>query len=284
MSKSVNPTVLFVDDNLDTLQSFSRLLKSQHLNVVSATDLPTALARIKDTHFDALLCDIHFNRANTNDWSAVQVATFANRVDPGIPIIASTAFFTPATFSDYEKSLFSKVYAKAEASSDDMVARVSELRNLALNRRASVERTKRPLKSSGEFDVFLCHNSADKPTVRRLANLLIRRRLRPWYDEWELIRGRPWQEALEDTIAQIRSAAILIGKTDIGPWADREMRAFLSEFVRRKVAVIPVMLPGAPDTPDLPVFLREFTWVDLRRGLRAKGIDRLVWGITGVKP
>jgi len=46
---------------------------------------------------------------------------------------------------------------------------------------------------ANEFDVFLCHNSKDKPTVRRLATLLSERGVRPWLDEDELRPGVPWQ-------------------------------------------------------------------------------------------
>jgi hypothetical protein len=58
------------------------------------------------------------------------------------------------------------------------------------------------------------------------------------------------------------------------------MRAFLSEFIDRQCPVIPVLLPGAI-APELPVFLRRMTWVDLGEG---DGIERLIWGITGRKP
>jgi len=55
----------------------------------------------------------------------------------------------------------------------------------------------------------------------------------------------------------------------------------LGEFVERKLPVIPVLLPGAPEQPELPLFLKAFTWVDLRKGLSSDGLERLVWGITG---
>lgn len=48
--------------------------------------------------------------------------------------------------------------------------------------------------------------------------------------------------------------------------------------------VIPVLLPGSSGTPQLPLFLRQLTWVDLRDGLDERRVDRLQWGITGVKP
>ncbi len=134
------------------------------------------------------------------------------------------------------------------------------------------------------YDVFLSHNSADKPVVRELATILKERGLRPWLDEWELRPGEPWQEAIEDIIQTIRTAAVCFGEAGLGPWEEPEMRACLSQFVRRKLRVIPVLLPGAPKVPDLPLFLSEFTWVDMREGLTDKAMELLVWGITGEKP
>ncbi len=141
-----------------------------------------------------------------------------------------------------------------------------------------------PLQMARNFDVFLSHNSKDKPTVRQLAENLKQRGLTVWLDEWELVPGRPWQEVLEETIETVKSAAVLIGKDGIGPWHEREMRSCLSEFVDRGLPVIPVLLPGTSRRPDLPLFLRQFTWVDLRSGLSDEGLDRLQWGITGAKP
>ncbi len=137
---------------------------------------------------------------------------------------------------------------------------------------------------SESFDVFLSHNSKDKPAVRELGLTLRTRGLKVWLDEWELIPGRPWLDVLERVIESIGCAVVLVGKDGLGPWEDREMRACLSEFVGRGLPVIPVLLPGAPDKPALPLMLRQFTWVDLRSGLTDEGVDRLLWGITGRKP
>ena len=135
-----------------------------------------------------------------------------------------------------------------------------------------------------KFDTFLSHNSNDKPTVRQLAEALKRRGLNVWLDEWELIPGRPWQEALEKIIRTTMSAVVAVSKDGLGPWETPEMRACLAQFVERKLPVIPVLLPGAGAQPELPLFLQAFTWVDLRQGLTEDGLDRLQWGITGVKP
>jgi hypothetical protein len=37
------------------------------------------------------------------------------------------------------------------------------------------------------YDVFLCHNSEDKPEIRRIANELIKQGLKPWLDEREIL-------------------------------------------------------------------------------------------------
>jgi hypothetical protein len=137
---------------------------------------------------------------------------------------------------------------------------------------------------SESFDVFLSYNSKDKLTARQLAKDLQERGLQVWLDEEQLVPGRRWQEALEEIIQTADTAAVLIGTDGLGPWEKSEMRAFVLESVRRDLSVIPVFLPDAPTELELPLFLRAFTWVDLRGGLTDEGLDRLEWGITGIKP
>ena len=55
------------------------------------------------------------------------------------------------------------------------------------------------------FDVFLSHNSKDKPSVKALGTALKQRDLSVWLDEWELRPGLTWQDALEDASAHMRS-------------------------------------------------------------------------------
>jgi hypothetical protein len=142
--------------------------------------------------------------------------------------------------------------------------------------------------SPPQFDVFLSHNSKDKPEVKRLGEALKKRGLIVWLDEWELQPGLTWMDALEDIITTCKSAAVCVGAQGIGPWEQPEMQALLRRFVNEKrsgkiIPVIPILLPGAPDNVKLPVFLEAYTWVDLRPGLTKEGLDRVQWGITGVK-
>ena len=151
------------------------------------------------------------------------------------------------------------------------------------SREAIAERLLETKRAEGRFDVFLCHNSADKPAVKAVARALRSRGVLPWLDEWELPPGQPWQPLLEQQIGQIRSAAVFVGLAGVGPWQEQEIYGFLREFVARRSAVIPVLLDNAPSAPDLPIFLRAMTYVDFR--LREPDpMVRLEWGITGVRP
>ncbi len=73
-----------------------------------------------------------------------------------------------------------------------------------------------------EFDVFLSHNSKDKPAVRELARRLGDCGLRVWLDEDQLIPGRNWQPLLEQGIEHSATGAVLVGQDGLGPWEDEE--------------------------------------------------------------
>lgn len=133
-----------------------------------------------------------------------------------------------------------------------------------------------------QFDVFLCHNSEDKPAVIEIARQLQQSNLKPWLDVWELPPGAIWQSELEIQIESIGAAAVFVGKQGIGPWQSEEIHAFLQEFIKRGCPVIPVMLPDTPQQPKLPVFLRNRHWVDFRME-DPNPLNQLVWGITRKK-
>ncbi len=134
------------------------------------------------------------------------------------------------------------------------------------------------------FDVFLSYAASDKTTARRLAEALRDRGLRVWFDQWHLVPGELWQEALEDAVEGAGAAVILVGQGGMGSWQEAEKQLILKQHIKRRRPVIPVILPGAPSEPELPLFLRDRTGVDLREGLREDGLDQLVWGITGRLP
>ena len=108
-------------------------------------------------------------------------------------------------------------------------------------------------------------------------------KIKPWFDEWELLPGRPWQRALEEQIAYIKSAVVFIGAHEMRNWQWFEVEAFLREFVSRNCPVIPAFLKNAPPEPDIPRFLQGMTWIDFRKE-GSDPLGRLIWGIQGTKP
>jgi energy-coupling factor transporter ATP-binding protein EcfA2 len=141
-----------------------------------------------------------------------------------------------------------------------------------------------------EYDVFLSHNSADKPAVEELARRLVKAGIRPWLDTWNLIPGEPWQEAIEEALERCATCAVFVGPSGTGPWQNEEMRAAIDRRVREsegRFRVIPVVLPGAErgERSRLPTFLVATTWVEFRRSLDDEdAFHRLLSGIRGVEP
>ena len=135
-----------------------------------------------------------------------------------------------------------------------------------------------------QFDIFLSHNSKDKAAIREIKQLLRERKLSCWLDEDELQPGVNWMPLLEKAIGTCQSAGAFVSSNGIGPWEDEEIQALLTKAVRNKIPVIPVLLPGTYDKPELPLFLENRTFIDMRPGITSELIDKLYWGITGKKP
>jgi hypothetical protein len=135
-----------------------------------------------------------------------------------------------------------------------------------------------------QFDVFLAHNSVDKPLVREISERLRERGLNPWLDEEQIAPGELFQEAIQKAIPNIKSAAIIIGATGLGQWQVIELHTLTSQFVDKGIKVIPVLLPGVSVLPERLLFLRQFNWVSFNDIKDDHAFYRFEWGITGKKP
>jgi hypothetical protein len=137
----------------------------------------------------------------------------------------------------------------------------------------------------GAFDVFLAHNSQDKPAILRLGNQLRSQGIYPWIDEEQIPPGRWFQDVIQSAVRNVKAAAIVIGGSGVGKWEALELRAFVSRCVEHDIPLIPVLLPGASSIPDDLIFLRELNFVKFTDDVTEKdSISKLVWGITGKKP
>jgi hypothetical protein len=93
-------------------------------------------------------------------------------------------------------------------------------------------------------------------------------------------------DKLEWAIKNVRCALLCFGKHDAGNWHIIEYRAYLERWAKNDARMIPVILPNAPEQPDLPTFLRQALWVDMRnwQAPRSDAFARLQCGIFGKPP
>ena len=131
-----------------------------------------------------------------------------------------------------------------------------------------------------DFDVFLCHNSKDKPQVIAIGERLKQRGILPWLDIWEIPPGKRWQQELRRAIKSVKTVAVFIGPSGAGPWQELEVESLLGEFAKRGKPIIPVILEGRQGRPRLPAFLDAWHKVDMRSP-SPDPFEQLVWGITG---
>ena len=140
-----------------------------------------------------------------------------------------------------------------------------------------------------KYDVFLSHNSSDKPHVRALHDWLSRNGVRSFLDENDLEPGDVLTDALGVAMDESSSAIICIGEHGEGPWHGEEMNTLLGRSLKmartqNEFRLIPVLLPDA-DTTTMRWFLQTRLWVDLSRGITGADAElfRLKAAIMGEK-
>jgi TIR domain len=139
------------------------------------------------------------------------------------------------------------------------------------------------------FDIFLSHNSADKPAVEDIAHRLKRAGLKPWLDKWHLVPGKTFQTGLADALRQCPTCAVFIGPKGVGDWSREEVLVAQDRAAKEaNYRLIPILLPGVEDPFDyskLPPCLTQRTWVDFRVGLDDERTLRgLINAIRGKPP
>jgi hypothetical protein len=170
---------------------------------------------------------------------------------------------------------------------DDQLSATTEVAVFEMNRSADKQRDRSVAATrlkgkveTGDFDVFLCHNSRDKPQVVAIGEQLKERGILPWLDIWEIRPGMRWQKELRRAIKSVKTAAVIYGPSGAGPFQELEAETLIGEFIKRGKPIIPVILDGRQGNPRLPAFLDSWHKVDMRIP-SPDPFEQLVWGITG---
>src|SRR5689334_903451 len=101
------------------------------------------------------------------------------------------------------------------------------------------------------FDVFLSHNSVDKPWVAKLKATLEANGIRVWLDKDEIRPGDLFVDALERGIEESDCVALVVSPEAMkSGWVKEEYSRAMGLAVAGKLRLIPLILRNA----DLPGF------------------------------
>lgn len=267
--------ILVVDDDKNARKNMIRLLKKDGWEIKDAASQKDAVSLINKNKYDVVVTDMRME----NDTSGLTVLEAAKNRNSSTQVIIITAWADlDNAVAAMEKGAFSYVKKDEINPYDNLCDKVSEAVN---DQKAKNETSLLQYKMErNEFDVFLFHSNEDTSKVRPIAKQLKKKGLLPWFNEWELSPGTSWQEALERQMKNIKSVAVFIGK--IPPWNNLEVRDFLRRFVRQKVRIIPVIIEGINEIPDLPIFIEETRMVNFNCP-EPEPLKELIWGIRGRK-
>lgn len=150
------------------------------------------------------------------------------------------------------------------------------------------------------IDVFLCHNSADKEWVEKLAEQIesesvdgteTGRPLRVFFDKWDIDIGQNIVQKINDGLSVARFVAVVLSPEFLhAPWTALEWTHIVAQDpLNTQARLIPLFrremsLDGSA-TCDLPAPFRAFNWIDFRSDADfKKSYQRLIRRIRGRPP
>jgi hypothetical protein len=145
--------------------------------------------------------------------------------------------------------------------------------------------------SDGPGDiVFLCHNNADKPFIRRLADALeIEYGTKFFLDVFAIPTGEAFIPWIEKSLEHCAVCAIFLGGNGWGPTHLWEAELALARYRRDpKFRIIPVALPGLSQQESAKLgagkLFQEVNWADFTKGVDDKeSLQKLEAALTGRK-
>jgi hypothetical protein len=119
--------------------------------------------------------------------------------------------------------------------------------------------------------VFISYSHSDALIVNKLAAHLVKQSASVWVDTWELNVGDSILNKVQDAIQGSSALLVILSKASVrSEWCKKELSAgLMRELDEKRVVVLPVLVEDC----EIPVFLREKMYADLRtdfeQGLRS---------------
>ncbi|HFD33191.1 MAG: molecular chaperone Tir [Methylothermaceae bacteria B42] len=110
--------------------------------------------------------------------------------------------------------------------------------------------------------VFISYSHADELIVNKLAAHLVKHNASVWVDTWELNVGDSILNRVQDAIQESSALLVILSKTSVeSEWCKKELSAgLMRELDEKRVVVLPVLVEDC----EIPIFLREKMYADLR--------------------
>ena len=287
--------ILIIDDDSDWLDALKRKIKTkfkEQVTIHCESHCSTGMYELTETRYHLAIVDIGFER----DDSGICLIRVCSKLSDNVPVIVVSGMVEDkgklVNLIRNQQSVIN-IFFKSDFKENEFVNCVGRIftydgglliredGNLESSLNLGKEKIFLNLKSKimdNEFDIFLCHNSEDKPFVKRIGLDLIQKGILPWIDEWEMSGGERWQAVLEEKINDIPSVAIFVGD-GLGPWQKFEMEGFISQSASRGCKIIPVLLPNYNGNDKFPTFLDLNQKVDFRKNDYDQALRLLIRGI-----
>jgi hypothetical protein len=121
---------------------------------------------------------------------------------------------------------------------------------------------------------FLCHSSADKPTIRELYQRLRKDGIQPWLDEEDLLPGQDWRKEIPKAVRAADVIIVCLSSLSVKKdgYLNKEIADALivaEEKTEGTIFIIPVRL----EPVDVPERLSQWQWANL---FEPGGYERLL--------
>ena len=132
--------------------------------------------------------------------------------------------------------------------------------------------------------VFISHNSRDAVAAKQLAAKLAPRQIECVLDTDQQPHVGGVTSWIEQMMSESDAIIVAIGPFGLGGWQRAEIDVAIAMQIDHGKRVVNVLLPGAPESPDLPALLKRYPWENFTRGFEEDALNRLAFVITGKRP
>ena len=127
--------------------------------------------------------------------------------------------------------------------------------------------------------VFISYSHSDAAIVNKLAANLVKHNANVWVDSWELNVGDSILNKVQDAIQDSSALLVILSKSSVSSeWCKKELSAgLIRELDEKRVVVLPVLIEDC----EIPIFLREKMYADLRTDFKT-GLRKILDAIAKV--